>query len=357
MSTDSFLDTMAKEYDDEVDFDALRIKADNWIEKALELLTKGQTFYRLAAKQLETKRGAEAAFPGYEFEDKDRDELRKLFLDYLEMSKKVKELNPSRFFLFQVMKAEIKQLEDSGTVPETYLELELGHREIIDRLCLSGLLLVPKVCHEPKGNLSPSERGGEGNVGLVLAAHKFDFDRVKNGKPVKFSTCARLWIQERVYDRIYRDAFYLKVDDKGKKAYFQNQKGIETDEALAFDVGNAAFPVSLDSSSEEDRSSIADTIDNSHGIGSPIVNPEEERAAQEWAEAAKTALAQHLSELEFKVIEAKFKALNLDGEMTDMEIAKALKIASTKIPEILASAISKVRTIPECRVLFEQLKR
>ena len=114
MSTDSFFDKMVKAYDDEVDFGALRIKADDWIEKSLELLTKGQAFYRLVAKQLETKRGTEAAFPNIEFDDKERDELRKLFLDYLEMSKKVKDLNPSRYFLFQVMKAEIKQLRPRG---------------------------------------------------------------------------------------------------------------------------------------------------------------------------------------------------------------------------------------------------
>ncbi len=356
---------MSNEYDD-VDFDALRARTDDWMKKAIQLLSKTHEFYRLAVKQLETRRGAHTAFPDFEFDKKDRDALSQQFQDSLatpsvslgKMARKITKLKPSRFFLFLVMKAKINQLLNAQkTVPEPYLELEQEYSDIIKELCISGLLLVPKLCSEPKGNLSPSERQGEGYLGLVKAEHKYDFNRVKNDKPVKFSTCARYWINEPVYNRIYRDTFYVKVEEKAKKAYFQNQKGLEADNNLASDARNAAHPVPLDGNIGEDGTSILDTIDNSYAIGSPVDDPEQEHGAWEWSTAAQIVLSQHLPELEFNVFVAKFKALNHDGDMTDLEIARALSITSAQVPEILASAIAKIQKCPDCLALFEQLKK
>ncbi|GEM_PF-5103319 len=364
MTDPRYLDKAWNEYEDhEIDFEALRERTDVWIERAFELLSNSHTLYRLAAKALEGKRSKEAAFPNCELDNEANDELYKLFLHDLSSedfpldakSRIVKQMSPSRLFLFQVMKTEIKQLKATGAVPETYLELDREYSDIIKELCISGILLVPKLCWEPKGNLSPSERQGEGNLGLVLAAHKYAFNRVKNGTPVKFSTVARLWILERIYERIRRDTFYLQVDNKARNAFFQKHKGIETDNALALDALNAAYPVPLEDGTEEDGTPIAENIDNSYGIGSPIADPDAELEKKNWSAAACKIFRKHLTPTEFDALYRKFELLNGEFEMNNFTISRKTGVPMGEVKEVIRHALEKLVNEKECLELISQL--
>jgi len=230
-------------YEKDSNFEIFRMKAAAWTERAFELLSDKHSLYELVIKKLEIKtKSTSAAFKDFNSEKKLTIKLRKKFAKYLassfvpfeKMAKIVRRMNPTRYFLLEVLQIEIKKLRATDKVPEAYLGLQQEYLDILEFLCASCYLLVPKAVRKIKTNkLPPEDCLAQGYEGLVMAAHRFDFERVdaKTGHPIKFATFAYWWIRARVFDAIGKNVFFLSVDCEIHNAYCRrNIKGIQHEE-------------------------------------------------------------------------------------------------------------------------------
>lgn len=378
MEGDGCLNQLDLYYDKNINWEDLREQAKDWTKRAFDALAGTHTVYDLAVEILSSTRDTWQNFkreitPQASAEIQTRlnwlhagakvSFLSEPFVPYAKLKRTLSPLMAKRWFLFQVLKREIGGLEaQSVEVPDEYRNLAAEYDGIIDKLVKSATKLVPLLLKEVKpGKVSKEDLMAEGRHGLTKAAHRYDFERKSSESEdlVKFSTYARPWILKYMRSAVDRAAFEMSVDEKTREACTLAARDENADERLVMLGACAAFPMSLDVvyGSDEEGAPLIECLDNSCSISTPIPDPEEESATWEWAEAAKIVLSQHLSELESKVFVAKFESLNHYGEMTDVEIAEALSITSAKVPEILASAMDKVKRTPDCMVLFEQLKK
>ena len=96
---------------------------------------------------------------------------------------------------------------------------ELGDRRALDALVRSHLKLAAKVAHGYRGyGLPIADVVSEANVGLVVAATRFEPDR-----GARFSTYARWWIKASIHDYILRSWSLVKIGTTAaqKKLFFR----------------------------------------------------------------------------------------------------------------------------------------
>jgi hypothetical protein len=193
-------------------------------------------------------------------------------------------------------------------------------------------------------------------VGLVLAAHKYDFNRTANDKPIKFGTVARLWILAEIGNRIYRDTFYFKgVSGKARQAYLKYFKDTEINNELAQEITGLDPPLSLDYITQWEGISLVDIIDNSRSMGTPLKNPEEEVSQGEWIANADKRFKEILTDEDRYVL---YRKLVLDGRPDkddDWAVEMERKIPAADRPHILRTALDKVRRDKRCLELFKSL--
>jgi RNA polymerase sigma factor (sigma-70 family) len=379
-----YVEKAAKEYLDDVNFGVLKSKADAWVDVAFAHLSNTRVLYEMAMNFLATKRGCEVAFSNVqrrgkevEFKNENIALVRMTFIKcfscpcipYGIMQRIVGELQPTRFFLFSVLNEEIasikSKMESQTPVNESEmaahlqgcLELKATYLQILNFLCSSCYLLVPKLAQEIKTDkLSPEDCIAYGNMGLVKAAHRFDFSRVNldNDKPIRFTTYARWWIRERILNAIERSTFVLSVDCKTREAYYKSTKGIILDENLIAEGEAAAYPLDL-YEAISGESSFEDVIDNSCCIGTPIKSPEQEVEEKDWAAAARELFPKVLTDLEYKVLSYRFEALNCECEMDEGAISKELNMPRTRVQGLLNAALKKIRNNVRCLELLGAL--
>ncbi|WP_426443339.1 sigma-70 family RNA polymerase sigma factor [Bradyrhizobium genosp. P] len=84
---------------------------------------------------------------------------------------------------------------------------QLGDRKAVDKLVTSHLRLAAKVARRYKGyGLPLADLRAEANLGLVIAASRFDPDR-----GARFSTCALCWMKATILHYILRSWSLVKI--------------------------------------------------------------------------------------------------------------------------------------------------
>ncbi|MFB6076319.1 MAG: sigma factor [Candidatus Aenigmatarchaeota archaeon] len=225
------------------------------------ILSDLRVFYESVVDSLKGKRPAKTNFNNIEDPEVDINVVRQTISDMLLdwpncdknfLKKYVSWIDPKRIFLYNTVNFVVgtfngwKNIEFDDSLLERfqgckikrsivqdigsdYGEEEIFHKmenlkkkyldSIITKLCDSHVNLVRKVVKDNFGITSSipyEERLSYGFIGLLKAAHKFDFD-----SKYKFSTYARWWIWESVMNGINTDMYYLSVPSTKKQKYIK----------------------------------------------------------------------------------------------------------------------------------------
>jgi RNA polymerase sigma factor (sigma-70 family) len=354
-------------YKRNVDFSALQTKSNLWMEQTFALLSHTNTFYEMIIRHLQVPKVCKAVFTGYYSDLITMYRYRDLFIrglsrnpvPYRRLARIAKSMRPTRHLLFKALLEEIDRFAaNSIVVPEWYLELRAEYLDIINQLCASCYRLVVKLARRIRTDMLPlSDRIGYGNVGLLLAAHKYDFNLLIPGTndPYPFGTYAGYWICDNIRYAIDRTAYKLTISQQARAAYHDSWRDKAVDPRLLEEARNAVFLDPLDAPVDEEERSIADTVDNSYSLGSPIKGPEEVVGKQDWADAASKVFSEVLDEREYPVVWCKFEILNGEGEMTATCIAKLTGVGKYSVQSVLNLALEKLRNSTPCMVIVSLL--
>lgn len=132
----------------------------------------------------------------------------------------LRQLRPKRTFLFHVLKAFMneKNLIERDRRKALALYNEYLER-VVWRLCESELSLARKSARRVARNITNvayEDKMGYAYLGLVKAAHKFDFT-----KGVKFSTYASWWIWESILNGCNMEMYFLKIGSPMQQKYIK----------------------------------------------------------------------------------------------------------------------------------------
>jgi RNA polymerase primary sigma factor len=173
-----------------------------------------------------------------------------------------------------------------------------------------------------------------GNVGLVLAAHRFDAR-----KGAQFSTYATWWVRREILAAIGTERFMIRVP---RYASELRRRVLEDGEAgfSARQVRRAEqtfFPVvSLDTSRDDDSRALEERIADP-GALVPLESVEFEDAMSSMGRALKA-----LRPRERAVVELRY-GIGVDEPMTLNEVAARLGLSRERIRQIQAEALRRLR--------------
>ncbi len=265
----------------------------------------------------------------------------------------------------------VKQyLKEIGDYPLLTLEEEI---ELAQRICAgdetakktlaeSNLRLVVSIAKRYVGRgLSFLDLIQEGNLGLIKAVEKFDYN-----KGYKFSTYATWWIRQAITRAIADQSRTIRIpvhmSEVINKTYrvsrtLMQELGREPSEQEIANVMNlpiekvreilkiSADPISLDSPiGEEDDSHLGDFIKDDR-----IVGPEE-AAAYSMLQDQIRKLLETLTEREQRVLTLRF-GLQDGRSRTLEEVGKEFNVTRERIRQIEAKALRKLRHPSRAKLL------
>lgn len=282
---------------------------------------------------------------------KTTDNEEPLILDDAEITKDVNINDPVRMYLKEIGKISLLSAEE---------ELELSKRAAAgdemakNILAESNLRLVVSIAKRYVGRgLLFLDLIQEGNIGLMKAVDKFDYD-----KGFKFSTYATWWIRQAITRALADQARTIRVpvhmvETINKMARIQRQLTLElnrepSEEEIAKKMGITVEkvrevikisqdPVSLETPiGEEDDSHLGDFVKDVNAM------TPEEYATNEILKEEIKAVLETLQEREQEVLELRFGLI--DGTSHTLEeVGKKFNVTRERIRQIEAKALRKLR--------------
>ena len=274
-----------------------------------------------------------------------------IILDDVEITKDVNINDPVRMYLKEIGRISL-------LTPEEEMELSIrvanGDEEAKNRLAEANLRLVVSIAKRYVGRgLLFLDLIQEGNIGLMKAVDKFDYD-----KGYKFSTYATWWIRQAITRALADQARTIRVpvhmvETINKMARIQRQLTLElnrepTEEEIAKKMGISVEkvrevikisqdPVSLETPiGEEDDSHLGDFVKDVNAM------TPEEYATNEILKEEIRAVLETLQEREQEVLELRFGLV--DGTCHTLEeVGKRFNVTRERIRQIEAKALRKLR--------------
>ena len=270
-----------------------------------------------------------------------------VILDDAEITKDVNINDPVRMYLKEIGRISL-------LTPEEEMELSVrvaeGDEEAKNKLAESNLRLVVSIAKRYVGRgLLFLDLIQEGNIGLMKAVDKFDYD-----KGYKFSTYATWWIRQAITRALADQARTIRVpvhmvETINKMARIQRQLTLElnrepSEEELAEKMGITVEkvrevikisqdPVSLETPiGEEDDSHLGDFVKDINAM------TPEEYATNEILKEEIKAVLETLQEREQEVLELRFGLI--DGTSHTLEeVGKRFNVTRERIRQIEAKAL------------------
>ena len=283
--------------------------------------------------------------------EKDLAKEEVIILDDAEITKDVNINDPVRMYLKEIGKISLLSADQ---------ELELSKKAAVgdemakNILAESNLRLVVSIAKRYVGRgLLFLDLIQEGNIGLMKAVDKFDYD-----KGFKFSTYATWWIRQAITRALADQARTIRVpvhmvETINKMARIQRQLTLElnrepSEEELAKKMGISVEkvrevikisqdPVSLETPiGEEEDSHLGDFVPDASSM-----TPEEYATNEILKEEIKSVL-ETLQEREQEVLELRFGLI--DGTSHTLEeVGKRFNVTRERIRQIEAKALRKLR--------------
>lgn len=274
-----------------------------------------------------------------------------ILLDDEEITKDVNINDPVRMYLKEIGRISLLSPEEELNLSVRVAE---GDEMAKNILAESNLRLVVSIAKRYVGRgLLFLDLIQEGNIGLMKAVEKFDYD-----KGYKFSTYATWWIRQAITRALADQARTIRVpvhmvETINKMARIQRQMTLElnrepTEEELSKKMGISVDkvrevmkisqdPVSLETPiGEEDDSHLGDFIKDERSM-----SPEEYATNEILKEEIKSVLLT-LQEREQEVLELRFGLV--DGTSHTLEeVGKKFNVTRERIRQIEAKALRKLR--------------
>ncbi len=278
-------------------------------------------------------------------------EAEELVLTDEELTKDVNINDPVRMYLKEIGKIPLLTMEEEMKYS---VAAAAGDEDAKRILAESNLRLVVSIAKRYVGRgLLFLDLIQEGNIGLMKAVEKFDYD-----KGFKFSTYATWWIRQAITRALADQARTIRVpvhmvETINKMARIQRQMTLElnrepTEEEIAKKMGISVEkvrevikisqdPVSLETPiGEEDDSHLGDFIKDELSM-----SPEEYATNEILKEEIKSVLLT-LQEREQEVLELRFGLV--DGTSHTLEeVGKKFNVTRERIRQIEAKALRKLR--------------
>ena len=284
-------------------------------------------------------------------DDEDVSSDDSIILNDAEITKDMNINDPVRMYLKEIGRISL-------LTPEEEMELSVrvanGDEEAKNRLAESNLRLVVSIAKRYVGRgLLFLDLMQEGNIGLMKAVDKFDYD-----KGYKFSTYATWWIRQAITRALADQARTIRVpvhmvETINKMARIQRQLTLElnrepSEEEIAKKMGISVEkvrdvikisqdPVSLETPiGEEDDSHLGDFVKDINAM------TPEEYATNEILKEEIKAVLETLQEREQEVLELRFGLI--DGTSHTLEeVGKRFNVTRERIRQIEAKALRKLR--------------
>ena len=272
-------------------------------------------------------------------------------LDDSEITKDVNINDPVRMYLKEIGRISLLSAEEER---ELSIRSAQGDEMAKNKLAESNLRLVVSIAKRYVGRgLLFLDLIQEGNMGLMKAVEKFDYD-----KGYKFSTYATWWIRQAITRALADQARTIRVpvhmvETINKMVRIQRQMTLElnrepTEEEIAKKMGITVEkvrevikisqdPVSLETPiGEEDDSHLGDFLPDINSM-----SPEEYATNEILKEEIKNVLMT-LQEREQEVLERRFGLI--DGTSHTLEeVGKRFNVTRERIRQIEAKALRKLR--------------
>ncbi len=279
------------------------------------------------------------------------DEEEPILLDDAEITKDVNINDPVRMYLKEIGRISLLSSEDEMNIS---MRIAAGDKEAEKILAESNLRLVVSIAKRYVGRgLLFLDLIQEGNLGLMKAVEKFDYD-----KGYKFSTYATWWIRQAITRALADQARTIRVpvhmvETINKMVRVQRQMTLElnrepSEEEIAKKMGISVDkvrevikisqePVSLETPiGEEDDSHLGDFLKDESSL-----SPEEYAENEILKEKIKEVL-QTLQPREQQVLELRFGLV--DGICHTLEdVGKRFNVTRERIRQIEAKALRKLR--------------
>ena len=280
-----------------------------------------------------------------------------------ELTKDVNINDPVRMYLKEIGKISLLSLEEEQELSRRVAE---GDEQAKNILAESNLRLVVSIAKRYVGRgLLFLDLIQEGNIGLMKAVEKFDYD-----KGYKFSTYATWWIRQAITRALADQARTIRVpvhmvETINKMARIERQMTLElnrepTDAELAKKMGLSVDkiveirkisqdPVSLETPiGEEDDSHLGDFLADERTM-SP-----EEFATYEILKDELREVLDTLTVREKEVLELRFGLF--DGSSHTLEeVGKEFNVTRERIRQIEAKALRKLRHPSRSKILKDYL--
>ena len=274
-----------------------------------------------------------------------------VLLDDDEITKDVNINDPVRMYLKEIGRISLLSNEEEANIS---IRIQDGDEDAKRILAESNLRLVVSIAKRYVGRgLLFLDLIQEGNIGLMKAVEKFDYD-----KGYKFSTYATWWIRQAITRALADQARTIRVpvhmvETINKMVRIQRQLTLElnrepSDEEIAKKMGISAEkvrevikisqdPVSLETPiGEEDDSHLGDFLKDESSL-SPEEYTENEILKEEIKEVLQT-----LQPREQEVLELRFGLI--DGTCHTLEdVGKRFNVTRERIRQIEAKALRKLR--------------
>ncbi len=274
-----------------------------------------------------------------------------ILLDDAEITKDININDPVRMYLKEIGRISLLSSEEELRLS---MAIANGDEEAKNILAESNLRLVVSIAKRYVGRgLLFLDLIQEGNIGLMKAVDKFDYD-----KGYKFSTYATWWIRQAITRALADQARTIRVpvhmvETINKMARIQRQMTLElnrepSEEELAKKMGVSVEkvrevikisqePVSLETPiGEEEDSHLGDFLKDESSM-----SPEEYATNEILKEEIKSVLMT-LQEREQEVLELRFGLI--DGTCHTLEeVGKRFNVTRERIRQIEAKALRKLR--------------
>ena len=278
-------------------------------------------------------------------------ETEPIILDDAEITKDVNINDPVRMYLKEIGRISLLSSEEEMNIS---VRIADGDEDAKRILAESNLRLVVSIAKRYVGRgLLFLDLIQEGNIGLMKAVEKFDYD-----KGYKFSTYATWWIRQAITRALADQARTIRVpvhmvETINKMVRIQRQMTLElnrepSDEEIAKKMGISVDkvrevikisqePVSLETPiGEEDDSHLGDFLKDESSL-SPEEYTENEILKEEIKEVLQT-----LQPREQEVLELRFGLI--DGTCHTLEdVGKRFNVTRERIRQIEAKALRKLR--------------